>query len=311
MQPAVVVHRCGFVALCGRPNVGKSTLLNALIGEPLAVATPHPQTTRERLRGVWTTASFQAALVDTPGIHRARSALNKFMVEQAVRAASDVDVVLLLADVPRLRDAVAAEAWEPGEVATEALATLADLQRPIVLVLTKIDLLADRALLLPVLQTWSTRHAFAAVVPTSATQSEGLDALRDEIEKHLPEGPPLWGADDLSDRSMRWHAAELVRAELFDALGQELPYSCAVVVTRFKEGERGDVIDAVIFVERPSQKGIVIGKGGAMISRIREGGQRRIGNLTGRACRLALRVDVAKNWTRDPEALTRVGYEDP
>jgi GTP-binding protein Era len=304
-------HRSGFVAICGRPNVGKSTLLNALMGEPLAVATEHPQTTRERLLGIWTKPQFQAVLIDTPGIHRARSALNRYMVEQAVAGARDVDVVLLLAEIPALRDAEQAQQWEPGEVALQALEVLAELGHPIVLVLTKLDRLADRDLLIPILAKWSSRHDFAALIPTSATGGEGLEQLEQEVLARLPEGPRYYSAEDLTDRSLRWHVAELVRAELFEHLSQELPYSCAVVVTAFKERKSKDAIEATIFVERDSQKGMVIGKKGQTIKAIGIGSRRRIENLTGRSCDLRLQVAVAKNWTRDPEQLERFGYHDP
>jgi GTP-binding protein Era len=309
--PSSAPHRSGFVAICGRPNVGKSTLLNALLGEPVAVATPYPQTTRERLLGIWTEAAFQAVLVDTPGIHRARSALNEFMVRQAVAAARDVDLVLLLDEAPAFRDAATAEAWQPGEVALSALQMLAPLGHPIVLVLTKVDRLRDRSLLLPVLANWGARHEFAAIVPTAALQGEGLDTLRNEVVQRLPEGPQLYPPEDLSDRGMRWHAAELVRAELFEHLGDELPYSCAVRVDRYEHKRDRDRIVATIFVERDSQKGMVIGKGGRVVGAVRTGAQARIERLAGRPCELHLSVEVAKNWTKDPSKLERLGYRDP
>jgi len=304
-------HRSGFVAICGRPNVGKSTLLNALVGEPVAVATAHPQTTRERLLGIWTRPGFQAVLVDTPGIHRARSALNRFMVEQALRGARDVDLVLLLAETPALQDDAQAEGWAPGEVAREGLAALAELGRPMTLVLTKIDRLADRRWLLPVIQAWMREHPFEAVVPTSAVTGEGLPELQAEVVARLPEGPAYYDAEQLTDRDLRWHGAELVRAELFEHLGQELPYSCAVRVTAWQERDDRDTVRATIYVERDSQKGIVIGKGGRVIKALSTGARRRISALTGRPCDLVLQVAVARDWTRDPEQLTRLGYHDP
>ena len=304
-------HRSGFVAICGRPNVGKSTLLNALLGEPVAVATAHPQTTRERLLGVWTRPGFQVVLVDTPGIHRARSALNRFMVEQALRGARDVDLVLLLAEAPAVRDDAQAQAWEPGPVALEGLTALAELSRPMLLVLTKIDRLADPRHLLPVITTWMRHHPFEAVVPTSARQGEGLSQLQDEVVGRLPPGPRYYDDEQLSDRNLRWHAAELVRAELFEHLGQELPYSCAVKVTAWHERDERDVVRATIFVERDSQKGMVIGKGGRTIKALSIGARRRIRRLTDRPCDLMLSVQVARNWTRDPDKLSGLGYHDP
>ncbi len=304
-------HRSGFVAICGRPNVGKSTLLNALLGEPVAVATPHPQTTRERLLGIWTRPTFQVVLVDTPGLHRARSTLNRFMVQEAVRGARDVDLVLLLAEVPALEDAEMAQAWRPGEVAREGLQTVAELGHPIVLVLTKMDRLGSRDLLLPVIDAWAREHDFASLVPVAAIQGEGLDVLEREVVSRLPEGPRYYEPEQLSDRQMRWHAAELIRAELFEHLGQELPYSCAVVVDSWRERDDRDAVRASIYVERESQKGIVIGKGGSRLKAIGSGARQRIANLSGRPCDLRLEVRVAHNWTKDPQKLERLGYREP
>lgn len=303
-------HRSGFVAICGRPNVGKSTLLNALLGEPVAVATAHPQTTRERLLGVWTRPGFQVVLVDTPGIHRARSALNRYMVQQAIRGARDVDLVLLLAEAPAVRDDDQAQAWAPGPVALEGLQALSALGRPMLLVLTKVDRLADPRHLLPVITAWTCHHPFEAVVPTAALRGEGLAQLEQEVVGRLPEGPRYYDAQQLSDRSLRWHAAELVRAELFEHLGQELPYSCAVQVTAWQEREDRDVVRATVFVERDSQKGMVIGKGGRTIKALSMGARRRITALTERPCDLMLSVQVARNWTRDPDKLPSLGYHD-
>jgi GTP-binding protein Era len=303
-------HRSGFVALCGRPNVGKSTLLNALLGQAVAVATPRPQTTRQRQLGIWTTDTFQAVLVDTPGIHRARSALNRYMVDEALRAARDVDVVLLLAEMPRLPDLEAAHAWSPGEVARDGLDAVVALGGPIVLVLTKVDLVQQREHVLVVIEAWMREHEFTAVVPTSARDGIGLEALREEVVARLPAGPRYYDADQLSDRDMRWHAAELVRGQLFTHLGEELPYSCAVTVTSYAERPERDVVRATIHVERDTQKGMVIGRAGAMIKRISSGARAEIAKLTGRECELRLRVEVAKNWTKDPDALTRLGYHE-
>ncbi|EDM75384.1 GTP-binding protein [Plesiocystis pacifica SIR-1] len=304
--------RSGFVALCGRPNVGKSTLLNALLGEELAVATALPQTTRERMLGIWTSPRFQAVLVDTPGIHKPKSALNKYMVEEAVRGARDVDVILMLAEVPRVprgKDGHALiQEWEPGPGAKAAVELLAPLGKPMVLVLTKCDLLGERDWLLPIIQRWQAIHAFAGVVPVSAVQGRGLEALREEVEGALPEGPAYYADDQLSDRSMRWHASELIRAELFERLGQELPYSSAVTIREFKELRERDRIEATIHVERPSQKGIVIGAKGKSIKAISIGARKRIEQLTGRRCELFLEVRVTAKWTKDPRKLEDLGY---
>nr|WP_293179703.1 GTPase Era [Nannocystis sp.] len=312
-RPGVAADfRAGRVGLCGRPNVGKSTLLNALIGAELAVATRFPQTTRERQLGVWTTSQMQAVLVDTPGIHRAKSALNRFMVDEAIRGARSVDLLLLLAEVPALSDPELAAAWEPGEGARAALEALAALGKPISLVLTKVDRLHPPELLLPVIARWSALHDFAAVLPVSAHTGVGLDALRAHIAAGLPVQAPKFDEDQLSDRSMRWHAGERVRAALFRHLGDELPYACAVTIEAFKEQKRPpkDIIRATIHVERESQKAMVIGKGGQTIKQISIDARRAISGLTGRACDLFLNVTVTANWTRDPALMQRLGLHE-
>lgn len=300
--------RSGFVAFCGRPNVGKSTLLNALVGQELAVATRLPQTTRERFAGVLGGDDFQIVLVDTPGIHRARSAFNKFMVDEALAAARDVDVVAFLAEVPRLPDADAARAWRPGPVVLEALEALAGLGHPIVLVPTKVDRVRPKPLLLPILDTWRTLHDFAAIVPVSATRGVGLRDLVRALVERLPVGPAYFDPDQTSDRPVRWHAAELVRKALFEQMSDEVPYSCAVVVESYEERPDGDHVRATIHVERPSQRGIVIGKGGTRIKAVRTAAQRAIAELVGRPVHLFLEVRVTKNWTKDPVAMARLGY---
>ena len=296
------------MALCGRPNVGKSTLLNALLGEPLAVASGKPQTTRERLLGIWSRPHFQAVLVDTPGIHRARSALNRYMVQEAMRGAEDVDLILSLAEVPALSDPDAMAQWEPGPVAQEVLAQLVALQRPLILVLTKADRLAHPDLLLPIIDRWSRLHDFPAIVPVSGLQERGLEALEHEVVSRLPAAPPYYDSDQLSNRHLRWHVAERIRGELFDRLHQELPYSCAVVVDEFQENRDRDRIRATVHVERPNQQGMVIGRGGQTIRSVSQAARARISALTGRPCDLFLQVRVTRNWSRDPQKLVELGY---
>lgn len=309
-MPDDPAHRFGYVAVCGRPNVGKSTLVNALVGEPVAVATAHPQTTRERMLGIWSRPAFQAVLVDTPGLHRPRSALNRYMVAEALAACRDVDVVLLLAEAPSLTQAQAAS-WEPGDVARDGLDRVAALGKPVVLVLTKIDQLRETPALLPVMATWQKLHDFAAVVPVAALHGDGLEPLEREVVRHLGPGPSHFPEDQLTNRPLRWHAAELVRAELFEHLAQELPYSCAVVIGRYDERGPHDAVEATVYVERESQKPMVIGKGAAVIKAISMGARARIEQLTGRRCDLRLRVDVAPHWTRDPSRLASFGYIVP
>ncbi len=303
--------RAGFVALCGRPNVGKSTLLNALLGTELAVASKLPQTTRERMLGVWTTDTFQAVLVDTPGIHRARSALNSYMVDEALRGARDVDLILMLAEIPIVSDEETASKWEPGPGALAVLEALNKTGRPIGLVLTKLDRLPSSDLLLPIIHAWTQRSPFAFVVPTSAREQVGLERLSSELLKFLPQSPPLYDDDQLSDRAMRWHAGERVRAAIFATLSQELPYSCAVTIESFKERPDKDVIKAAIHVERESQKPILIGRKGKTVKTISTRARADIARFTGRPCDLFVTIKVTRNWTKKPELLEKLGYHDP
>ena len=307
-QPST--HRAGFVALCGRPNVGKSTLLNALMGEHLAVATRLPQTTRQRMLAVWSRPEWQAVLVDTPGIHRAKSALNRYMVDEAIRGARDVDLILLLADAPRLETPEQISQWSPGPGAQAALESVLDLGPPVALVLTKCDLLGHPDLVLPLIERWQTIHEFAAIVPTSAVKERGLEALESVVVEHLPEGPALYDTEQLTDRDMRWHVAELVRGELFRRLSDELPYSTTVTVESYREGRERDRIRATIHVERESQKGIVIGARARTVRAVSMAARERIETLAGRPCDLFLEVKVSDGWTKDPRKLEHLGYTE-
>jgi GTP-binding protein Era len=178
-------------------------------------------------------------------------------------------------------------------------------------VLTKLDRLERRELLLPVIQRWSSHHAFEAIVPASAVTGEGMQDLQREVVSRLPEGPPLYDPEQLSDRPLRWHAAELIRAELFEHLGQELPYSCAVTVQSYEEHDDCHRVKATIHVERESQKGMTVGKGGKVVKAISSGARQRIAELIGKPCELFVEVRVTKNWTKSPELLGRLGYRDP
>ncbi len=302
--------RSGFVSILGRPNVGKSTLLNALLGQEVALATARPQTTRERMLGVWTTRQFQAVLVDTPGIHSAKSALNRYMVDQATHALDEMDAVLVLAEAPALRDDLALEEWEPGAGAKGVIERLTGARCPVALVLTKCDRLVHEDHLLPIIERWMKVFPFDAVLPTSASSGRGLEAVADYLVEKLPEGPTLYDPDQLSVREMRWHAAELVRGELFARLGDELPYSCAVVIEQYRCEPQADRIVATIHVERDSQKGIVIGQRASMIKAISIGARARIAELAQRPVELFLEVRVSKDWTKDPVKMAQLGYRE-
>lgn len=325
--------RSGYAALIGRPNVGKSTLLNRLLGEKVAIVSPKPQTTRTRILGVITKEAGQLALFDTPGIHQAKGALNKFMVDAAMAAADDADVVLFLVDSEGMTEE-RAPTISPGN--RTVLERLKHVGKPIILVLTKIDTI-KKVLLLPLIDLYRTEFPFAEVLPVSARHSEGMENLFDQVLKHLPEGEPIFPADTLTDQPERTLVAELVREQVLRHCHQEVPYSVAVVVEEFdeserdkppprakknkkketppKEGERpkqkleGLVrILANIYVERESQKAIVIGKRGEMLKTIGTDARMSIQRLLGNHVYLSLQVKVEPRWTERQDGLRKLGY---
>jgi GTP-binding protein Era len=322
VQPGTVA---GTVAILGRPNVGKSTLLNRLVGEKLAIVSPRPQTTRNRIIGVWNgqlaapgtqpgAVKGQIVFVDTPGVHHAsRSELNRFMLREAMEAVSEVNAVLMVVEAPERPPA----AGLPGSARPlpraeqQILDRIKEAGRPVVLAINKVDRLRDKRAMLPVLIEWQERAPFAALVPVSALQGSGLEGVLRELLGLLPAGPPLYDEDTLTDRSERFLAAELIREQLFLRLRQELPYATAVLVDDWQERpEQADVVvDATIVVERESQKGIVVGKGGQMIKEIGAAARAEVTRLLGRPAHLRLQVKVAPEWTSSTSSLARLGYE--
>jgi GTP-binding protein Era len=311
----------GTVAILGRPNVGKSTLLNRLVGEKLAIVSPRPQTTRNRIVGVWNgqlgaeggAVKGQIVFVDTPGVHDGgRSELNRFMLREALEAISGVDAVLMVVEAPERPSA----AGLPGSARPlpraeqQILERVKEAGRPVVLAINKVDRLRDKTALLPVLIEWQERAPFAALVPVSAMQGSGLEGVLRELLALLPQGPPLFDADTLTDRSERFLAAELIREQLFLRLRQELPYATAVLIDGWQErAEQGDVVvDATIVVERESQKGIVVGRGGQMIRDVGAAARAEVTQLLGRPAHLRLQVKVAPDWTSSSSSLARLGY---
>ena len=294
----------GTVAILGRPNVGKSTLLNALVGEKLAIVTPKPQTTRNRIVGVWNGPAGQIVFVDTPGVHADRKALNRFMVQEAMGTIESADAALLVIDAGDRR---------PGNEEKEILRELKAARKPIVLALNKVDKIKDKGALLPLLAEWEQTSKFEALVPISALRSKNLAPVVSELVKLLPQGEALYGPDMLTDRTERFLAAELVREQIFLMTRQELPYAVAVDIESWEERARPDgtndvVITATILVERDSQKAIAVGKGGSMIRDVGTKARAEITALLGRPAHLKLEVKVDPEWTTSPEALQRLGY---
>ncbi len=295
-------YRSGVVAIVGPPNAGKSTLLNRLLGQKIAIVSPRPQTTRNRILGIVNGPSYQMIMLDTPGLHKAREMMNREMVRIAMESLSEADAVLFLAD------GAAMDGNRFEQRATEYKEYLQAVRCPIFLAVNKIDLLTpDR--LLPILDKFSRLHPFAGVIPLSALSGEGVDILLDELAAKLPIGPQYYPDDIPTDVSERFIVAELIREKIFLLTREEVPYSTAVLIDNFQEGQQGKpvIIHATILVERGSQKGIIIGKGGAMLGKIRREASQDIAGMLGCRVRLKLWVKVKKKWTTNSGILRELG----
>ncbi len=305
--------RCGTVALVGRPNVGKSTILNAILGQKIAATTHKPQTTRRTIRGIETRGHTQVVFVDTPGLHVARGGLHAFMIEEALSAAREVDVLAFVIEATGKKG-------HPPSIHPEDEKALAQLKKygalkaPIVLVVNKVDTLPDKKLLLPLLQAWGENGNFMALIPVSASKKDGIDVLVDDLMARMPEGPFLFDADAMTDARERDIAAELIREKVMLELRQELPYRAAVIVEEMDESRREDKkkpivhIAAVIHVEKDSQKAMVIGKGGQRIKVIGERSRKELEKLLGCQVMLELLVRVEPEWTTSQRGLEKLGY---
>ncbi|MBW2504695.1 MAG: GTPase Era [Deltaproteobacteria bacterium] len=291
--------RSGFVAIVGRPNVGKSTLLNQLVGQKIAITSQKPQTTRNRILGILTADDVQVVFVDTPGFHHAKSPLNRFMMEQARSACFDVDLILWLVEANR-----------PFDQQPMIQALLKQSARPVVLGINKIDLI-NKDRLLPLIDEYRQICPFAAIVPCSALRGEGMAPLLEELIKRLPEGPRLYPEDQVTDVPERFIVAEMIREQVLNRTRDEVPYGVAVVIERFQENPVRNMvgIDAVINVERDMHKRILIGKGGQMIRTIGQSARGEIERFLGIKVHLELFVRVQKNWTGSKQLLKDFGYD--
>ena len=292
-------HRCGFAAIVGRPNVGKSTLLNALLRRKISIVSPKPQTTRHRILGILTRPEAQVIFVDTPGLHAgARRAMNRHMNRAALVSLQDADVNVFVVEALRWTD-------EDQRVLDE----LVKQNRPIILVLNKADKVFPKERLLPFIEEMNRRATFAEVVPLSALKRSNIEQLPATIARYLPQSPPHFPEDQLTDRSQEFQAAEIVREKLTLRLRQELPYGVTVVIEQFKEEEGRLLINAVIWVERSGQKAIVIGNAGEQLKEVGRAARIEMNELFKRPVHLELWVKVKENWSDNETALRQLGYE--
>jgi GTP-binding protein Era len=302
-RPADELSRAGTVALVGRPNVGKSTLLNALLGERIAITSPKPQTTRDRIAGIVTEGRTQAVFLDTPGIHEPRHRLGERMNVLAKAAASEADVLVFMTDLGP----------EPRPAASpEDLAILAQIPRgkPTILVLNKVDRVADKARLVPLLEAFAAERDFAAIVPISALRRDGVDRVLSEVEKVLPEGEPLYPEDEITDKPVRFLVGELVREQVLKHTQKEVPHGVAVTVESFEEGPKLVRIQVTIHVAKESHKAILIGGGGERLGAIGTAARRRAEALLGRKIHLSTFVRTTPRWFDDAGKLADMGYAD-
>lgn len=291
-------QRCGYIGLVGRPNVGKSTLLNRIVGQELSITAPKPQTTRHRILGIHTCGDVQMLFVDTPGLHEARrNALNRVLNRTALAVAEEVDCLVLVVQMPRVTDADRA-----------LLARLQTDDRTLVIALNKIDRVAKTELL-PVLQELGTLAGDAHIVPLSARSGENVERLEEILAAQMPERAFVYPADQLSDRGQRFFVAEIVREQLTRALEQELPYELSVETEQFIEHDTSVEVSVLIWVGRDSQKGIVVGRNGETLKKVGTLARRRMADLLGKRVHLSTWVKVKQGWVDDERALHRLGYD--
>jgi GTP-binding protein Era len=293
------IKKSGFVAIIGRPNVGKSTLLNSLIGEKISIISPKPQTTRWQILGIKTFHHSQIIYIDTPGIHREeKRAMNRYMNRIASSVILDADVIVFMVD---------ATSWRRED--EMVLKKLNEAEKPVILAINKIDLISDKGELLPIIDKLKNKYEFTHIVPLSAIKGENTTQLEEEIVKLLPEGPQLYPEDQVTDKNVRFQVAEIIREKLILATEEELPYTTTVEIEEFKVEEKITEIGAVIWVEREGQKAIIIGKKGGGLKKVGTKARHDIERLLGVKVFLRLWVKVKENWTDNEKALKSLGYD--
>lgn len=291
-------HKSGFVALVGRPNVGKSTLMNRLIGQKVAITSAKPQTTRNKISGIYTEDDMQVVFVDTPGIFKSHSDLDEYMDKASLSSLKDVDLVMFMVD-----------AKEAGKGEEYVAGLLKDLDIPVFLVINKIDQVHPNELL-PIIDSYQAVGKFAEFLPISARQGNGVDDLLKTLKDYLPEGPQYYASDEVTDRPEYFVVAEMIREQILRLTDQEVPHSTAVWVDQMNQRINGKLqIDATIFVEKDGQKRIIIGQRGSMIKQIGMRSRKEIENLLGEKVNLKLWVKVRRDWRQDPAFLKSIGYD--
>ena len=294
------ITKSGIITICGRPNVGKSTLTNALVGEKVAIVSNKPQTTRNRICGILNRGESQFVFVDTPGLHKARTRLGDYMVNVVKESVSDVDAIMLLVEP-------IANIGGPEQQLIDRIKTLGC---PSVLVINKMDTLEKKEDLLEVIQTYAQAHDFQAIIPISARNKEGIDELLTVLEKFIQEGPQLFPTDMTSDQPERQMMAEILREKMLLCLDKEIPHGTAVEITRFAERDDEVVeVEATIYCEKSSHKGIIIGKGGAMLKKVSSLARKDMEKFMGTKIFLQTWVKVKENWRDNPAAIQNFGYK--
>jgi GTPase len=288
----------GFVSLIGRPNAGKSTLLNALIGSKIAIVADKPQTTRAAVQGVWNSAEAQVVFLDTPGIHKSDTLFNRRMMQEVRSALDERDLLLYLADATK----------GVGQQDAKAIDMVRKAATPSFLVLTKVDLVQDKRLLLPRIEQYREKFDFDEYIPVSAVTGEGMDLLMQQIVKRLPQGPPFFPKDLITDQPERFLASEMVREKILRLTAQEVPHSVAVIIDHWEDKKNLTRIGATIFVERSGQKAIVIGSKGSVLKQIGIEARQDIEAMLGRKVFLEMFVKVRENWRESPEFLSQLDW---
>lgn len=299
MQSDKKNFKAGYVAIIGKPNVGKSTLINDFLGCKLSIVTPKPQTTRKKIMGVLTRENYQIIFYDTPGIIEPKYELQKYMVKAAYGAIKDADIILMMVEPFK----------PPTDEDKEVIKKLSYLNAPVILTINKVDLVGKDDLI-PIISTYDAQMNFAEIVPISALEGINIDLMITLLVKYLPEGEPFYPEDYLTDYNERFLASEIIREKIFEFYGEEIPYSTTVEIEDFKERERGkDFIKAIIYVERESQKGIIIGEDGMAVKQLGTIARKGIEEQIGRKVYLELWVKVMGKWRKDKSKLQRLGYK--